>query len=282
MLKTKKRKWEKFVAFCCTILLTLAPVHGLEQASAATKKAVTLSSTSLTLTQGKTTTLKVLNATSKPVFKSQNTSIVSATKYTGTLRAKNVGSTTVTATLKNGKKYVCKVKVVFGNAKVLAADETLTSGKELAVNENASLTLPTGWDYEQFIDNEQLMQYICINLPDDEYKGCIYVNSEPYNTKENIVMKDYTASELKQLVAKMQKTGYTVQWASTGVTTIQDQEVGVMTFWVKNGTTMEYETVLIQQKGSYLFTIECIGRSKLEQKQFTQAALYMLQTLTVK
>ena len=68
---------------------------------------------------------------------------------------------------------------------------------------------------------------------------------------------------------------------STGMTEVQEQEVGIMSFWAKKGMTQEYETIFVQKKGSYIFTIECIGTSKAEREDFAQAALYMLNTLTV-
>lgn len=275
----KSTIWKKAFVFFFAFLLVFVPIGKKEEVQAKGNNVERLSKTSLTLKQGKKTTLKLLNAKGKAVFKSNNTSVVTVTKYTGKVTAKNIGTTTITVTSKNGKKYTCKVKVFFGDTVAPKEDETLVAGKQLQVVDGVSLTLPDGWDYEQLSDEKNFMQYICINLPDDEYKGCVYVNMKPYT--KAVSMKSYIPTQLKTLVTKMKNDGYYVQWASTGMTEVQEQEVGIMSFWAKKGMTQEYETIFVQKKGSYIFTIECIGTSKAEREDFAQAALYMLNTLTV-
>lgn len=285
MLKIKGQFRKKLLVFSCAFAMLwiptvdAKPVQAEVIKTAKTTKKVELSNKTLKLNQGKTATLKLLNTKEKPAFTSSNTKVATVNKTTGRVAGKNAGTATITAKLKNGKKYTCKVTVTFNKAELPQVDASLVKGKELAFTDGVTITLPEGWDYELYEHNKKILQYICLNLPDDEYKGCVYISAEPYSEKGTFKMTDFVKKELTTLVSAMQKDGYLVQWASSGILKQNDDEIGVMTFKATKESLQEYETVLLQKKGDYIFFYECIGTSKAERKQFSSSALYMLNSL---
>lgn len=276
----QKRLKKTYFAMLCMLSFSIMPMFSEQTVQAATaSKTVKLSQTTLELTQGKTATLKMLNTKSKAVFTSSNVKVAKVNKNTGRVAAKNAGKATITATLKNGKKYTCKVTVTFGKVVLPTEDSSLIAGKELAITDDIKLTLPQNWDYELYEKSSKYIQYICLNLPDDEYKGCIYISGQPYTTEGSFSMKSYAKKQLSSLVTKTQEDGYMVQGASYGTMSVQDQTIGVMTFKAIKNETAEYETILIQKRGNNIFFYECIGTSKKERKEFASAALFTLLSL---
>lgn len=280
MVQGKKRFSKTWITLLCVLSVAISPILSSENVhGATTSKTVKLSQTTLKLTQGKTATLKMLNTKAKAVFTSSNTKVAKVNKSTGRVAARNAGTATITATLKNGKKYKCKVTVTFQEASVPTVDSTLTASKELTFTDDIKFTLPENWDYELYEKTAKYLQYICLNLPDDENKGCVYVTGQPYTSTSTFRMKSYTKQQLSNLVYKMQQSGYLVQDAAYNVMKSKGQTIGIMTFKVTKGDNKEYETILIQKKGQNIFFYECIGTSQKERKQFESVALFMLHSL---
>lgn len=280
MLRVKKRFKKAWMAILCTLTVALLPIVPTESISATTSsKTIKLSKTELQLTQGRTATLKVLNTKEKAVFTSSNVKVAKVNKNTGRVSARNIGKTTITATLKNGKKYKCKVTVTFQNANVPKVNNDLIEGKKLVFTEDITLTLPQQWDYELYEKTTKYLQYICLSIPDNEYKGCIYVTGQSITTDSPFQMKAYTKQQLSKLVSNMQKSGYLVQGASYQVMKSAGGTIGIMSFKVTKDDIKEYETILIQKKGNNLFFYECIGTSKSEKEQYESVALFLLNSL---
>lgn len=111
--KNKREKRIRFIAICC-VLCMLPYIMG-NIVEAATVKTVKLSKSALTLTVGKTATLKAIvtpsNATNRKVTFTSSKKSVATVSATGKVKAIKAGTTTITAKTANGKKATCKVTV---------------------------------------------------------------------------------------------------------------------------------------------------------------------------
>lgn len=145
------RFWKKFLASMLALALVLTAVAVNDtQASAATKKKVTLSATKKTIITGKSFTLSVKKATGlkgkKAKFKSSNSKVakVSSSKATTkvTVKGLKAGTATITATSAYNKKVkaTCKVTVKQAVTKVKLNKKsvTLATGKTVTLKATVS------------------------------------------------------------------------------------------------------------------------------------------------
>lgn len=143
--------WKKFLASFMALALVLTTIAINDtQASAATKKKVTLSATSKTVLTGKSFTLKVKKVSglksSKVKFKSSNSKVakVSTGKAVKSVKVKGVkaGKATITATSTVNKKVkaTCKVTVkqAVTKVKLSKSKATLATGKKLTLKATVS------------------------------------------------------------------------------------------------------------------------------------------------
>ena len=143
--------WKKFLASFMALALVLTTIAINDtQASAATKKKVTLSATSKTVLTGKSFTLKVKKVSglksSKVKFKSSNSKVakVSTGKAVKSVKVTGVkaGKATITATSTVNKKVkaTCKVTVKQAVTKVKLSNSkaTLATGKKLTLKATVS------------------------------------------------------------------------------------------------------------------------------------------------
>lgn len=278
-----KRKW---FLLSCVIAIGLSCSNAtFIQASSMTKQAVNkqiqLSKTTVTLLQGETETLTLLHTDKKVTFTSNNKKVASVNKKTGVITANNIGKAVITAQLSNHKKYYCKVTVKFGKAVLPTKADSLERGKELQIMDGMSLTLPKNWDYELHEQDPSKVEYICLSLPDDEYKGCIYVTAMTNTEETKSPMEDITKKQLKQRIITKQQDEYKVQNAASNVQKKKNETVGVLTFQATKDDAIEYETILIQRKGNQWIFYECIATSTVEQKQFASVANYMIDSFSI-
>ena len=109
MTKTIRRV--SLVALIVCLLVTVYPSFNVQAAS----KKIALNKTKVTLTVGKSTTLKLKNAKASKVKWSSSNKYVASVKKSGSkvvVKALTGGNATITATYK-GKKYKCKVLVKY-------------------------------------------------------------------------------------------------------------------------------------------------------------------------
>lgn len=104
----KKSFSKKMVALLLTLAVCITSVVG-NQASVSAKSKIKISNTKITLTVGKSKTLKVKGTKKKAKWSSSKKSVASVTSK-GKVTAKKAGSATITAKI-GKKKYKCKVTV---------------------------------------------------------------------------------------------------------------------------------------------------------------------------
>lgn len=257
MNNSKKMLKKISLLFSFLFVFTMTPILQPKTEIMAATKPVQLSATKLQINQGKTATIKLLNTAEKPVFKSSNTAVATVTKN-GRIAGRNQGTATITATLKNKKKYTCKVTIVFQKKTLNTTIDPLAVTQLLDFTDGVSLQLPADWGCELYTHNDKRIQYVCFVLPDDEQNGCIYISGQPYDGG-NVSLRSYSSSLLKKLIKKQQGLGYLVQGGSLG--TIKTQagvDLGVISFKSSKEGVVNYETVFIQKKGKYVFYYECI------------------------
>ncbi len=91
-----------------SVLMVLIMLSSFMLPSTHAAAAIKISKSSLTLTIGKTATLKITGTTKAAKWESNKNSVATVSK--GKVTAKKAGSATITATV-GGKKYTCKVTV---------------------------------------------------------------------------------------------------------------------------------------------------------------------------
>ena len=104
----KKSFSKKVVALLLTLAVCITSVVG-NQASVSAKSKIKISNTKITLTVGKSKTLKVKGTKKKAKWSSSKKSVATVTSK-GKVTAKKSGKTTITAKI-GKKKYICKVTV---------------------------------------------------------------------------------------------------------------------------------------------------------------------------
>lgn len=228
--------------------------------------------------QGEKIALKLKNTKLKLAYISENPKVATVDKNTGILSAKNVGTTIITAKIANKKVCKCEVKVVFRKANMANKFVKQKEGKVLELSTNCKITLPENWDYELQHDDTKYIQYICLSLPDDEYKGSIYIKKDKKRHKKTTV-EVYTQNRLKTVIGKLQKSNLEVEKASFQMKTFKKQPIGIGTFQVKKDTNIEYRTIMIQKIDDCFIEYDCIATSENENIQFVKAMFHMITSL---
>ena len=269
---------KSLVLFSICFLGSIFSFETINVSAKTTSKKIRLSHTKLSLFQGEEKTLKLLNTKAKVSFSSSNKAIVSVNTKTGKVTAKNIGTAIITAKVTNGKQYRCKIVVKLKKAEIPKISSKLKNGHLITVK-GMKITLPRGWEYEVYKKSKKSIQYICINLPDDNDKGCMYITWKPYTSKKAFYMTEYTKKMLYQLVTKLQKAGYQVKNSAYNTMKVGERTIGIMRFQTTKSGKTEYETILIQKKKENILWYEVIGTSKKEQKKFESSALYTLKSL---
>ncbi len=125
----KKRLLGLFMVLCLTVILV--PVWGRETNVDAKKKAK-LNYTSYELKEGHSFSLKLSGAKAKS-YKSSDKTVVKVTNK-GMVTATGIGKATVTVKDKNGKKYKCKIEVIYDEEFHVHRNNRI-SGKEATCTE---------------------------------------------------------------------------------------------------------------------------------------------------
>lgn len=241
------------------------------------KKKIHFEHSTYTINQGEQVALKLKNTKKKPVFSVQDQKVAIIDKKTGVLTGKNLGSTTVIAKISEKEKYQCKVNVVFAKGKVATQYSKQEDGKVLELPHKIKIILPENWDYEIHKEDKNYIQYTCLNLPDNEYKGCIYVKEES-SVKKNTSISSYTKQALKQSIGELYASG-TVSKGSFSMKKFQKEWIGVASFEVAKSTGVEYRTIFVQKRDNCFIQYESVATNLDENNNFIAACFHMMQSL---
>lgn len=286
-----RKRWKSMVSFvlASSFLVTMSPYVAREMAVLPTevqcgtkqKKAevIQFEKETYVIKQGEKIALKLKNTKLSPIYRSGNQEVASIDKNTGVLIAKNVGTTEIIAKIKDKKVAKCKVKVVFKKSNLKNKFVKQKEGKKIELSSTSAITLPENWDYELQYDNKKYTQYTCLSLPDDEYKGCIYIKKykKPY---KNLDVEHQTEQLMKSTISKLEKTNFNVKKAGVQTKVFQKQTIGIGTFEVEKETNTEYRTVVVQKLDQSFVEYHCIATSQKENTQFLKAMFHIVTSLT--
>lgn len=286
-----KKRWKSMVSFVLTssFLVTICPSVAREiaifptvvQCETKQKKIQTIQFEKETyvVKQGEKIALKLRNTKLSPVYKSENPEVAIIDKNMGILIAKNVGTTEIIAKTKDKRVGKCKVKVVFRKANLKNKFVKQKAGKSLKLSTTTTIVLPENWDYELQYDNKKYTQYTCLNLPDDEYKGCIYIKKNKKIYKE-LEIEHQIQQVMKSTISKLEKSNLKVNKAGIQTKMFKNQTIGIGTFEVEKETNTEYRTIMIQKMDRSFVEYHCIATSEKENTQFLKAMFHIITSLT--
>lgn len=286
-----KKRWKSIVCFvlASSFLVTICPNVARKMAIFPTtvqcetkrKKVNTIQFEKeiYVVKQGEKIALKLHNTKLSPVYKSGNQEVATVDKNTGIVLAKNVGITEIIAKTEDKKVAKCKVKVIFQKANFKNKFVKQKEGKSITVSKTSTINLPENWDYELQYDGDKYTQYTCLSLPDDEYKGCIYIKKNKKLYK-NLVVEDQIQQVMKSTIDKLQKSNLKVTKAGIQTKVFKNQTIGIGTFEVKKETNTEYRTIMIQKMDRSFIEYDCIATSEKENIQFLKAMCHIVASAT--